>query len=205
MRTRLGRKSGRRVRPWRRSPWPAARSPRSHAKQSQTAMKHAKTAREDRGDRGGSHRGEKQGRRWLGEGGSRRFRSRRTAGLLRATVAPPKRERGRNWSGERERHAGGLGFALKKPGARRDAPTTREGRARRRLPRRTRGRLPSRAGVKTAPTSGPGRSAAGRGAWAVAWCGRRRGCWAESGGWAERGRGEEGERAAREKDHVGRK
>ena len=75
-----------------------------------------KTAREDRGDRGGSHRGEKQGRRWLGEGGSRRFRSRRTAGLLRATVAPPKRERGRNWSGERERHAGGSASLKKRPG-----------------------------------------------------------------------------------------
>ena len=31
--------------------------------------------------------------------------------------------------------------------------------------------VPRSAGVKTAPTSGPGRSAAGRGAWAVAWCG----------------------------------
>ena len=38
---------------------------------------------------------------------------------------------------------------------------------------------------------------AGRGCWAGD--AEARGCWAESGGWAERGRGEEGERAAEER------
>ena len=69
MRTRLGRKSGRRVRPWRRSPWPAARSPRSHTKRSQIAMKHAKnfTGRQ-RGSRGFSQRG-KTGSEMARDGG----------------------------------------------------------------------------------------------------------------------------------------
>jgi len=137
----------------------------------------------------------------------RRLSARR--GGRRSSEIPGRRLRPSSVLGKRKNESGGsregrrwLGADLKRPGARgarsHDAEWggcgMRPGRA-----------VPRSAGVKTAPTSGPGRSAAGRGAWAVAWCGRRRGCWAESGGWAERGRGEEGERAAREKDHVGRK
>ena len=105
--------------------------------------------------------------------------------------------------GARERHAGGSASLKKKPRhAREGAPTTP---GRRLRPRDMAGRFRGRgAEVGDALTGGGGLSAAGRrkqarGARpAVAWCGRRRSCWAGRGwrgcwaarSWAGREKGE---------------
>ena len=108
---RLGQKGGRRGRLERRPPWPTAKSFPAARK---TAIQAIKRQGEGQGERG-EHGGLTAGKKWVGDGsgkavhGGSKLGGRR--GFSERRWRPPKRERGRNWSGERERNARGLGFA----------------------------------------------------------------------------------------------
>jgi len=91
---------------------------------------------EERGEYGDAHHGEKSERRRLGDGGSRGGGRRNPATSERRLLGPSVRERGRNWSGERERDAREGSALLNRGRGVGDAPTMREERARLRLDRR---------------------------------------------------------------------
>ena len=111
---------------------------------------------EGRGEYGDAHHGEKSERRRLGDGGSRGGGRRNPASSERRLLGPPVRERGRNWSGERERDAReGLGSFKLRPRSERRAHDARGvGAVAARPPLPVAGRAGGRWGEEL--TSGPG-------------------------------------------------
>ena len=112
--SRLGQKGGRRGRLERRPPWPTAKSFPAARK---TAIQAIKRQGEGQGERG-EHGGLTAGKKWVGDGSGKAVHGGSDLGGRRGFSVrrwrPPKRERGRNWSGEQERDTRGARLRLKR-------------------------------------------------------------------------------------------